>query len=78
MRPKYYPAARDGEWIQPRMSGYRMACCDCGLVHNLRFRIVTHGGQRAKVIFTASRNNRATAALRRYRKYPATLVHRAQ
>ncbi len=29
-----------GEWIQPVMEGYRMTCCDCGLVHLLDFRIV--------------------------------------
>lgn len=30
---------QEGEWIQPVMKGYRMACCDCGLVHALDFRI---------------------------------------
>lgn len=28
-----------GEWIQPIPEGYRMACCDCGLVHRMNFRI---------------------------------------
>ncbi len=26
------------QWIRPRMSGYLMACCDCGLVHQLQFK----------------------------------------
>jgi hypothetical protein len=28
-----------GEWIQPITEGYRMSCCDCGLVHLVDFRI---------------------------------------
>lgn len=31
---------KGGEWVQPRMNGYLMSCCDCGLVHKLRFRVV--------------------------------------
>jgi len=30
---------KPGEWIQPVRKGYRMECCDCGLVHRLNFRI---------------------------------------
>ncbi len=29
-----------GEWIMPIMSGYKMACCDCGLVHQIDFAVV--------------------------------------
>ena len=29
------------EWEQPVMKGYRMKCCDCGLVHIVDFRIAT-------------------------------------
>jgi hypothetical protein len=47
-------------WIQPLMKGYRMACCDCGLVHELVFRVV-----KGKVQFAARRHIRATAAKRR-------------
>lgn len=35
-----YPQTHDGDTIEPRHSGYRMACCDCGLVHLLTFRVV--------------------------------------
>jgi hypothetical protein len=28
-----------GEWVQPIVDGYRMQCCDCGLVHRMDFRI---------------------------------------
>ena len=57
----YRPAA--GEWIQPVRRGYKLSCCDCGLVHNLDFRIA--GG---RVQFRAFRNNRATGNVRRYMK----------
>ena len=30
----------DGEWVQPVRRGYRMKCCDCGLVHRLDFRLL--------------------------------------
>lgn len=62
---------------------FRMACCDCGLVHTMRFSVVevttTHpdgsfeisdapAPERYRVMFRAARNNRATAAMRRWRK----------
>jgi len=28
-----------GEWVEPIMRGFRLACCDCGLVHKMDFRI---------------------------------------
>lgn len=30
----------DGEWVTPVERGYQMECCDCGLVHNLDFRVI--------------------------------------
>ena len=26
-------------WVQPTMRGYQMKCCDCGLVHEVEFRV---------------------------------------
>lgn len=26
-------------WVQPVMTGYLLACCDCSLVHRLNFRL---------------------------------------
>ena len=54
----------DDEWVQPNPKGYRMACCDCGLVHVFDFEI--HKG---RIQFKARRDNRATAAKRRAKKY---------
>ena len=41
---------QSGEWVQPVKRGYRMECCDCGLVHIMNFRI--HAG---KIQFRAKR-----------------------
>ena len=30
----------DGEWVRPVLRGWKLKCCDCGLVHTLQFRIV--------------------------------------
>jgi hypothetical protein len=70
-------------WISPRPGIYRMACCDCGLVHDMQFKVVKviKGNpekedweyieldpKKYRVIFRAKRNNRSTAALRRNKK----------
>jgi hypothetical protein len=52
-----------GEWVQPIRRGYRLACCDCGLVHRMDFRIY-----RGKPQFRAFRNERSTGQLRRHMK----------
>lgn len=77
-------AGPDGwtEWISPTMRGYRLSCCDCGLVHNFDFKAVkrTSGKATSKyrgrdlprgdylVAFRVSLNKRATAAVRREMK----------
>lgn len=61
-----YPPVTAGEWIFPVRRGYRMACCDCGLVHILDFKHVPNPrGRGRKIMFRARRDNIATAALRR-------------
>lgn len=76
-------SAVDGEWTdwdQPVMRGYRLACCDCGLVHELDFRVVRVTkwlGNRTtqsvqvrghRVQFRVKRLNRATGQMRRHMK----------
>ena len=72
------------EWQMPIMSGYKMACCDCGLVHDLDFQVVVEigrngpmsqikqihmvNGKEARVAFRARRNTRSTAQHRRWKK----------
>lgn len=52
------------DWQQPRRRGYRLRCCDCQLVHAMDFRVY-----KGRVQFRASRDERATAASRRTKKY---------
>lgn len=58
-----YVQATDGEWIQPIRKGYRVACCDCGLVHRINIRV-----RKGKVQFQVFRDSRATASRRKRRK----------
>ena len=58
---KLYPKVNSNEWVQPITNGYKMACCDCGLIHEMDFNIVKN-----RVQFRARRNNRATGQFRRY------------
>jgi hypothetical protein len=57
-----YKIAKDNEWIEPIRKGYRVACCSCGLVHDIDFRVVNRHIQ-----FRARRNHRATAQKRRWK-----------
>ena len=75
-----YKQEKDGIWTQPRMRGYKMRCCDCGLVHRMEFRVLRlvkreHGGFKIGKLarghyiqLRASRDNRATAAIRKKAK----------
>jgi len=61
--------AVDGEWsrwVFPVMDGYKMSCCDCGLVHELQFRVPDDEPDRVE--FRARRHNRSTGQIRRHRK----------
>ena len=62
-----YANPKAGEWIQPVMKDYKLACCDCGLVHTVDFKVIKCG-RGHKTIFRVFRNNRATAAMRRKSK----------
>jgi hypothetical protein len=55
-----YSQVSDGDWVRPVMKKYRLACCDCGLVHRIDFKV-----QRGHVLFRPTRDARATAAIRR-------------
>jgi len=59
---KYY-RPKQGEWVQHVNKGYKLACCDCGLVHNVDFRIYHNHVQ-----FRVFRNNRSTAVLRTHKR----------
>ena len=48
-----YDITKDGQWIQPFRKDFKIKCCDCGLVHNINFRI-----RKGRVQFQAFRNKR--------------------
>jgi hypothetical protein len=66
--PKFrcYKKVSAGDWQQPIRKGYKMACCDCGLVHHMQFRIY-----QGRVQFRAWRANLLTKQLRRREAGPA-------
>lgn len=57
------------EWQTPihgiGNKNYRLACCDCNLVHEMQFRVFKDKKGLLSVKFRVKRNNRATAAKRR-------------
>jgi hypothetical protein len=67
--------------IAPNMDVYKMACCDCGLVHDITFWVVKvtkenddgtweceDTDKSYRVIFRARRNKRSTGQVRRHKK----------
>jgi hypothetical protein len=65
---KRYQMPRDGQWLRPVTEHYTVACCDCGSVHKVDFRIVD-----GNVELRAFRAPRETIVLRRlaFRGAPA-------
>jgi hypothetical protein len=65
-RKRLYPPVQESEKvvIPWETEDYKMACCDCGLVHRLRFTV-----EGSDIIMQGWRDNRATAQLRRRREY---------
>lgn len=59
---------KDGAWVQPIRNGYKLACCDCGLVHKLDFKIVKRDEKHRYILFRAYRDNRSTGQMRRHIK----------
>lgn len=55
-----YEKPKGSEWVQPIRKGYKMMCCDCGLVHTMNFRVYKGRAQ-----FQCFRNNRSTAMARK-------------
>ena len=61
-KKRKYPIKKDGEWIRPKMSSYKMECCDCGLVHSFDFIVVDEDTfeplNGSRIIFRAYRINK--------------------
>jgi hypothetical protein len=58
-----YPEFQSDEWMTPDVKNFKVACCDCGLVHRVKFRVEAGLFQ-----LKMSRDNRATAAMRRHKR----------
>ena len=59
-----YKYEKENGWVQPIRKKYRLMCCDCGLVHEMDFRLIkTKRG--STIQFRVRRNERATWASRR-------------
>lgn len=77
-RVRFFQVRADTGWITPTRK-HKMACCDCGLVHNMQFRIARierlngRAYNKLRVQFLASRNERSTAGRRRGAKVKASL-----
>lgn len=65
---RYYRVSA-GEWVQPRRRRYKLSCCDCGLVHEMNFKLVSYGDNKHKIRFQAFRNERSTSLTRRQADY---------
>jgi len=79
-----YEEPKPGEWVNPIMKGYKLVCCDCGLVHKMDFRVfvkekkfkdgsyiegkIGKGASKLFASFRCWRDNRATAAHRREKR----------
>ena len=53
-----YAKVHDGDWVCPVRKGYRMKCCDCGLVHVIDFKLVRRKGGKS-IFFRAFRKRRS-------------------
>lgn len=39
-------------WVPPKMKGYLLKCCDCGLVHEMDFKVVLSSRYKGERIAT--------------------------
>jgi len=61
-----YSKIQSNQWVTPKTRWYKIACCDCGLVHLFQFR-VEHKGSKHIIKFKAWRDERATGQIRRWK-----------
>ena len=68
MKRHYGEDAED--WFAPNMRDFRLRCCSCGLIHDMRFRVNKKGEVEIKIV----RNELATSAARRPLKKRVVLI----
>jgi hypothetical protein len=60
-------------WIVPRVRGrFYMICCDCGLAHGYKFKVIKTGKYKGRIALLCTQAKRKTAAERRTRKHRCT------
>jgi hypothetical protein len=59
-----FHSVKPGEWFQPDMKGHLQACCDCGLVHRMNFRVGKDNKGKEKIQFQMFRAVKETKELR--------------
>ena len=76
-RFKPYPQPKSHEWVNPVLKDYKMACCDCGLVHSIDFGLFQDLGDKVKrakipkkhlIAFRVRRDSEETRKMRKYYK----------
>lgn len=60
-----YETLRDGKWVNTPARRYRIGCCDCGLVHDVEFRMVVTADGQFQLQRRLRRNKRQSAIARR-------------
>lgn len=65
-RQEFAEKGRWSRWVQPKRKSYKLACCDCGLVHDMEFRLMPSLNGGKHIHFRVARNNRSTALIRRH------------
>ncbi len=60
-------------WEAPKTKSYRLQCCDCGLVHDIQFKVLVKGGKHldgrtCQVQIRFRRNEKSTLQVRRSRR----------
>lgn len=67
-----YKQRQDGEgFVVPRDEIFRLACCDCGLVHDI---VISYDKETGELGMATRRNNRATAQRRRKAKVQGVIM----
>lgn len=66
-------AGRGGwsEWVEPVMHGYLMQCCDCGLIHEMQFKVfeqATPADERGEWKAKLVKNGRVSFRARRWKQ----------
>ena len=59
-----FKEGKSGRWFHPKKKGYLVMCCDCGLAHEIDFKVVPCG-KGHKVMIKVIRNDRVTKTARK-------------